>query len=71
MSLDHADDPDARSYEYKDRTLLWRMVEYILAYRKLFAAVAILTALGIALSVWTPFILLQAIDVDFFVYQTL
>ncbi|MHA1136564.1 MAG: ABC transporter ATP-binding protein [Candidatus Thorarchaeota archaeon] len=65
MSLDHADDPDARSYEYKDRILLWRMVEYILAYRKLFAAVVILTAIGIALSIWTPFILLQAIDVDF------
>ncbi|MGY5873733.1 MAG: ABC transporter ATP-binding protein [Candidatus Thorarchaeota archaeon] len=65
MSLDHADDPDARSYEYKDRTLLWRMVEYLLAYRKLFATVVILTAIGIALSVWTPFILLHAIDVDF------
>jgi len=65
LSLDHADDPDARSYEYKDRILLWRMVEYILAYRKLFAAVVILTAIGIALSIWTPFILLQAIDVDF------
>jgi ATP-binding cassette subfamily B multidrug efflux pump len=65
LSLDHADDPDARSYEYADRTLLWRMVEYLLAYRKLFAAVVVLTAIGIALSVWTPFILLQAIDVDF------
>ena len=41
------------------------MVEYLLAYRKLFAAVVVLTAIGIALSVWTPFILLQAIDVDF------
>ena len=41
------------------------MVEYLLAYRKLFAAVVILTAIGIALSVWTPFILLHAIDIDF------
>jgi len=65
LSLDHADDPDARSYEYKDRTLLWRMVEYLFAYRKLFAAVVVLTTIGIALSVWTPFILLHAIDVDF------
>ena len=65
MSLDHADDPDARSYEYKDRTLLWRMVEYLLAYRKLFAVVVILTAIGIALSVWTPFILQYAIDFGF------
>ena len=62
MSLDHADDPDARSYEYADRTLLWRMVEYLLAYRKLFAAVVVLTAIGIALTVWTPFILQHAID---------
>jgi ATP-binding cassette, subfamily B, multidrug efflux pump len=65
LSLDHADDPDARSYEYADRTLLWRMVEYLLAYRKLFATVIVLTAIGIALSVWTPFIMKQAIDVDF------
>ena len=65
MSLDHADDPDARSYEYADRTLLWRMVEYLLAYRNLFATVIVLTAIGIALSVWTPFILRQAIDFDF------
>ncbi|MGY5859084.1 MAG: ABC transporter ATP-binding protein [Candidatus Thorarchaeota archaeon] len=65
MSLDHADDPDARSYEYKDRTLLWRMVEYLIAYRKLFAAVVILTTIGIALSVWTPFILQYTIDNHF------
>ena len=65
MSLDHADDPDARSYEYADRTLLWRMVEYLLAYRKLFATVIVLTSVGITLSVWTPFIIRQAIDVDF------
>lgn len=41
------------------------MVEYLLAYRKLFASVVILTAIGIALSVWTPFILQHAIDNDF------
>ena len=41
------------------------MVEYLLAYRNLFATVIVLTAIGIALSVWTPFILRQAIDFDF------
>ena len=65
MSLDHEDDPDARTFEYADRTLLWRMVKYIIAYRKLFATVVILTAIGIGLSIWTPFIIRQAIDVDF------
>ena len=65
MSLDSADDPDARTYEYKDRTLLWRMVEYLLAYRKLFASVVVLTVFSIIISVWTPFVLLHAIDIDF------
>ncbi|MGD9397513.1 MAG: ABC transporter ATP-binding protein [Candidatus Thorarchaeota archaeon] len=65
MSLDRADDPDARTYEYKDRTLLWRMVQYLLAYRKLFAAVVILTVFSITISVWTPFVLMHAIDIDF------
>ncbi|TFG32816.1 ABC transporter ATP-binding protein [Candidatus Thorarchaeota archaeon] len=64
-SLDGADDPDARTYEYSDSTLLKRMVGYLLAYRKLFGAVVILTAIGIILGVWAPFILRQAIDVDF------
>ncbi|MBE0525401.1 MAG: ABC transporter ATP-binding protein [Candidatus Thorarchaeota archaeon] len=64
-SLDTADDPDARTYEYSDSALLKRMVHYLVAYRKLFATVIVLTALAISLSVWTPFILRQAIDVDF------
>jgi len=65
MSLDRADDPDARTYEYKDRTLLWRMVQYLLAYRRLFTAVVILTVFSITISVWTPFVLMHAIDIDF------
>ncbi len=65
MSLDSDDDPDARTYEYTDRTLLWRMVQYLLVYRRLFASVVILTVSGIIISVWTPFIMMQAIDVDF------
>ena len=65
MSLDRADDPDARTYEYKDRTLLWRMVKYLLAYRTLFIAVVIFTALDITINVWTPFVLMHAIDTDF------
>lgn len=64
-TIDTEDDPDARTYEYSDSTLLIRMVRYLLAYRKLFGIVVILTAVGISLSVWTPFILRQAIDVDF------
>ena len=65
MSLDSADDPDARTYEYKDRTLLWRMIKYLLVYRKLFASVVVLTVFSIIISVWTPFVLMKAIDVDF------
>jgi ATP-binding cassette subfamily B multidrug efflux pump len=64
-SLDSADDPDARTYEYSDSTLLKRMVGYLFAYRGLFAAVTLLTGVSIALSVWAPFVLRQAIDVDF------
>jgi len=64
-TLDSADDPDARTYEYTDSQLLSRMVKYLLVYKRLFMAVVFLTIIGIALSVWTPFILKQAIDVDF------
>ncbi len=64
-TLDGADDPDARTYEYSDSTLLIRMVKYLLAYRRLFAAVIVVTAVTIILSVWSPFVLKQAIDVDF------
>ncbi len=65
MSLDSADDPDARTYEYKDRTLLWRMVQYLFVYRKLFASVVVLTVFSIIISVWAPFVLMHAIDIDF------
>jgi ABC-type multidrug transport system fused ATPase/permease subunit len=41
------------------------MVQYLLAYRKLFASVVVLTVFSIIISVWTPFVLMQAIDVDF------
>ncbi len=64
-TLDSADDPDARTYEYSDSALLIRMVKYLLAYRKLFLTVIIVTAATIILSVWSPFVLKQAIDVDF------
>ncbi|RDE15658.1 MAG: ABC transporter ATP-binding protein [Candidatus Thorarchaeota archaeon] len=64
-TLDSADDPDARTYEYSDSTLLIRMVKYLFAYRRLFATVIVLTAVTIILSVWSPFVLRQAIDVDF------
>lgn len=64
-SLDTADDPDARAYEFSDSELLTRMVRYLFAYRKLFAAVVVLTAISIVLGVWTPFVLRHAIDVDF------
>ncbi|MFX1483570.1 MAG: ABC transporter ATP-binding protein [Promethearchaeota archaeon] len=64
-SLDSADDPDARTYEYTDSELLIRMMRYLFAYRRLFAAVVVLTAISIVVGVWTPFVLRQAIDVDF------
>jgi ABC-type multidrug transport system fused ATPase/permease subunit len=41
------------------------MVRYLLEYRKLFSVVVILVALGITLEVTLPFVLRQAIDVDF------
>jgi ABC-type multidrug transport system fused ATPase/permease subunit len=41
------------------------MVGYLVAYRGLFATVTALTGVSITLSVWTPFVLRQAIDVDF------
>ncbi|MHA1906593.1 MAG: ABC transporter ATP-binding protein, partial [Candidatus Thorarchaeota archaeon] len=63
--IDHQDDPDARTYVFTDSQLLGRMVRYLLGYRKLFVAVAFLVALGITLEVTLPFVLRQAIDVDF------
>ncbi|MFW9975480.1 MAG: ABC transporter ATP-binding protein [Candidatus Thorarchaeota archaeon] len=64
-SLDDADDPDARTYEYTDSELLIRMIKYLVAYRKLFVVVVVLTAVGIVIGVWTPFVLKHAIDIDF------
>ena len=64
-ALDSADDPDARTFEYTDSEMLIRMVKYLFAYRKLFAGVVLLTAISIVVSVWTPFVLRHAIDVDF------
>ncbi len=63
--LDTQDDPDARTYEFRDSQLLGRMGRYLLEYRKLFSVVVILVALGITLEVTLPFVLRQAIDVDF------
>ncbi|MGY5852076.1 MAG: ABC transporter ATP-binding protein [Candidatus Thorarchaeota archaeon] len=64
-SLDDQDDPDARSYDYSDSTLMSRMVAYLLRYRAHFVLVAILTAVSIAFGITMPFVLRQAIDVDF------
>jgi uncharacterized protein involved in exopolysaccharide biosynthesis len=47
--LDQLDDPDARTYEFRDSQLLGRMFRYLLAYRKLFVGVAVLVAIGIAI----------------------
>ena len=63
--LDQLDDPDARTYEFRDSQLLGRMFRYLLAYRKLFVGVAVLVAIGIALEITLPFVLRHAIDVDF------
>ncbi|MDF1539942.1 MAG: ABC transporter ATP-binding protein [Candidatus Thorarchaeota archaeon] len=63
--LNKQDDPDARAYIFTDTQLLGRMVRFMLEYRKLFAIVVVLVALGIALEVALPFVLRQAIDVDF------
>jgi ABC-type multidrug transport system fused ATPase/permease subunit len=41
------------------------MVRYLFAYRRLFAADVVFVALGIVLAIWSPFVLRQAIDVDF------
>ncbi len=63
--LDEQDDPDARSYDYPDRTLLARMVGYLLVYRKEFLAVIILMAANMAAILYSPFVLKHAIDIDF------
>ncbi len=63
--LDQQDDPDARAYLYTDSQLLGRMVSFLLRYRLVFAAVAILTSIGIVLEILLPFVLQKAIDHDF------
>ncbi len=64
-SLDKQDDPDARTYDYTDSQLMGRMVRYLLVYRAAFLAVIILTIFNIAVSILIPFVMRQAIDVDF------
>lgn len=63
--LNLQDDPDARAYLYTDSQLLGRMISYLFRYRMVFAAVGVLTALGIVLEILLPFVLQSAIDVDF------
>jgi ABC-type multidrug transport system fused ATPase/permease subunit len=65
MSGPIIEDEDERTHEYPDGTLLRRMVRYLFAYRRLFAADVVFVALGIVLAIWSPFVLRQAIDVDF------
>ena len=59
------EDEEERTHEYTDSSLLKRLVGYLLAYRKLFAIDVILVASDIALAIAAPFVLRQAIDVDF------
>lgn len=63
--LDSEDDPDARAYLYNDWELMRRMVGYLLRYRRGFAITSGLVALGIIFGLMAPFVLRQAIDVDF------
>jgi ABC-type multidrug transport system fused ATPase/permease subunit len=65
VSLDRDDDPDARTYEYADFTLLKRMTLYLLRFRKMFLGVSVMTAINIVVTIYAPFVLQHAIDVDF------
>jgi ABC-type multidrug transport system fused ATPase/permease subunit len=65
MSGPAIEEEEERTHEYPDGTLLKRMILYLVAYRKLFAADVVLVAMGIILTIWSPFVLRQAIDVDF------
>lgn len=65
MSGPIVEEEEERTHEYSDGTLLRRMVRYLLAYRRLFAADVVLVAMSIVLAIWSPFVLRQAIDVDF------
>ena len=61
-SLDHQDDPDARTYDYTDTELMVRMFRYLLTYRAHLFAVIVLVAINIGVGVYSPFVLRQAID---------
>jgi len=65
MSGPDFEEEEERTHEYPDGTLLKRMVLYLVVYRKLFAADVVMVAMGIILTIWSPFVLRQAIDVDF------
>jgi ABC-type multidrug transport system fused ATPase/permease subunit len=65
MSGPDFEEEEERTHEYSDGTLLKRMVLYLVVYRKLFAADVVMVAMGIILTIWSPFVLRQAIDVDF------
>ncbi len=58
-------DEEERTYAYSDWELMVRMTKYLLVYRLKFVVVTILVAANIVLSIWVPFVLRQAIDVDF------
>ncbi len=58
-------DEEERTYAYSDWELMVRMTRYLLVYRLKFLVVTILVAANIVLSIWVPFVLRQAIDVDF------
>ena len=65
MSRHMMADDDERTYEYADSALLRRIVGYLLVYKGTMAAVAILVIMNIVVSLWAPFVLLEAIDVIF------
>ncbi|MFX1368573.1 MAG: ABC transporter ATP-binding protein [Promethearchaeota archaeon] len=58
-------DEEERTYAYSDGELIVRMTKYLLVYRLKFVVVTILVAANIVLSILVPFVLRQAIDVDF------
>jgi len=65
MSRHMMADDDERTFVYADSALLKRIVGYLLAYKGTMTAVAVLVIVNIAVSLWAPFVLLEAIDVIF------
>lgn len=63
--MSHPWDEVERTYEYPDSILMKRMVSYILAYPRLVIIVTIMVASSIIFSIYAPFVLQHAIDVDF------